>query len=161
MWHAESKTSSASASQCINPIPRYYVPKAVRHHIDYITPGIKLLEVKGVKSSGLEKRGFPSPIPPIIRTLTLPLDELLSQLLLLCDVAVTPPCIEGVRINVQICYVADLLQRCITSQMERRLHKATSLESLKTSETFIVKRTWTCSSQLLQSMWPQSHSSSL
>lgn len=47
-----------------------------------------------MRPTGLEKRTW-DPIPPILRELTLPLDQLLGQLLLLCDVAVTPPCIEA------------------------------------------------------------------
>lgn len=47
-----------------------------------------------MRPSGHEKRKW-DPLPPILRELTVPLDELLSQLLFLCDVAVTPPCIEA------------------------------------------------------------------
>lgn len=71
----------------------------MQRHIDFIKPGVNLLEVRGVKraneteESGLQKRtGL---LPPILRTLGLPLAELLGNLLGLCDVAITPPCIEA------------------------------------------------------------------
>ena len=95
MWRAESKTLEPCSTNNTDP-SRYHVPKNVRRHVDYVTPGVKLLEVNGAKPAGLEKRGFPNPLPPILRQLTMPLDELLGSLLQLCDVAVTPPCIEGI-----------------------------------------------------------------
>lgn len=91
----------------INPFVRYHVPKAIQHHVDYVTPGVKLLETRKAKPSGLDKRQMPNPLPPILRPLTVPLDLLLGQLLELCDLAVTPPCIQGMGNDVHICYVAD------------------------------------------------------
>jgi tripeptidyl-peptidase-1 len=72
----------------------------VRDHIDYITPGITLREVSGVSQANkrsLDKRhinGGPASILPIAQGL---LDELLGGLGLLdlCDVAVTPDCIQS------------------------------------------------------------------
>lgn len=75
----------------------------MQRHIDYITPGIKLLEVEDVKrSQSINKRTFggigngeSDPLPPILKPLLLPLSELLGATLALCDVAVTPACISG------------------------------------------------------------------
>ncbi|KAL4898153.1 peptidase S8/S53 domain-containing protein [Aspergillus ambiguus] len=75
----------------------YHVPESIKHHIDYITPGIKELEVRDV--SRIEKRGVDRELfgvlPPILRPLTLSLDLLLGNMLELCDVAVTPECIKA------------------------------------------------------------------
>lgn len=76
---------------------RYYVPKHLREHIDYITPGIMLREVAGVHNSkrdAIEKRGFSNSIQPITSPLTTPIDLLLGSLLQYCDAAVTPQCIQ-------------------------------------------------------------------
>ncbi|RHZ61276.1 Tripeptidyl-peptidase sed1 [Aspergillus turcosus] len=74
----------------------YHVPQSVQRHIDYITPGIKLLEVEGVKKArSIEKRNLGIPLPPILKPLVLPLSELLGDTLALCDVAVTPACISA------------------------------------------------------------------
>ncbi|KAF7172400.1 hypothetical protein CNMCM6106_006590 [Aspergillus hiratsukae] len=78
----------------------YHVPQSVQRHIDYITPGIKLLEVEGVKNArSIEKRlGIgkgKDPLPPILKPLILPLSELLADTLALCGVAVTPACISA------------------------------------------------------------------
>lgn len=76
----------------------------MQRHIDFIKPGVNLLEVSNVKranetdGSGVQKRSAVAPqglLPPILRTLGLPLAELLGNLLGLCDVAITPPCIEA------------------------------------------------------------------
>lgn len=76
----------------------------MQRHIDFIKPGVNLLEVSNVKQakptdeSGVQKRSSVSSqglLPPILRTLDLPLVELLGNLLGLCDVAITPPCIEA------------------------------------------------------------------
>ncbi|GAB1208348.1 hypothetical protein APSETT445_007096 [Aspergillus pseudonomiae] len=74
----------------------YHVPESVQSHIDYITPGIKHLEIREERPAekrSVDKRSF-GILPPILRPLTLPLEELLGQLLFLCDVAVTPACIQ-------------------------------------------------------------------
>jgi len=74
----------------------------VQRHIDFIKPGINLMEVKRATNvtdeTGVQKRSAVTPqglLPPILRTLGLPLVELLGNLLGLCDVAITPPCIEA------------------------------------------------------------------
>ncbi|KAE8419834.1 peptidase S8/S53 domain-containing protein [Aspergillus pseudocaelatus] len=75
----------------------YHVPESVQSHIDYITPGIKHLEIREerpIEKRSLDKRSF-GILPPILRPLTMPLEELLGQLLALCDVAVTPACIQA------------------------------------------------------------------
>lgn len=72
----------------------------MRDHIDYITPGVAVREVTGVSQANkrsLDKRrinGGPASILPIAQGL---LDELLGGLGLLdlCDVAVTPDCIQS------------------------------------------------------------------
>lgn len=87
---------------------RYHVPKHVQRHIDFIKPGVNLLEVDGVRRStdnaGLQKRLYKGGqgqglLPPIVEQLTLPLQALLGDLLGLCGVAITPPCIEGMNGN--------------------------------------------------------------
>ncbi|EAW16248.1 S53 family peptidase [Aspergillus fischeri NRRL 181] len=73
----------------------YHVPHSLQRHIDYITPGIKLLEVEGVKKArSIEKRSLGSPLPPILEPLNLSLSELLGNTLL-CDVAITPLCVSA------------------------------------------------------------------
>ncbi|KAF4237496.1 hypothetical protein CNMCM8980_006955 [Aspergillus fumigatiaffinis] len=75
----------------------YHVLQSVQRHIDYITPGIKLLEVEGVKRTrSIEKRSLGSPLPPILEGLTLPLSELLGNTLGLCDIAVMPACVHAI-----------------------------------------------------------------
>ncbi|KAJ5175794.1 Tripeptidyl-peptidase sed1 [Penicillium canariense] len=77
----------------------YHVPRSVREHIDYITPGVTLREVTGIAKAsrgGKEKRhidGTPARVVPIVQGLA---DQLLGGLGLLdlCDVAVTPSCIQ-------------------------------------------------------------------
>ncbi|KAJ5604369.1 hypothetical protein N7510_009523 [Penicillium lagena] len=73
----------------------YHVPHHLRDHIDYITPGIALREVNGISKArrSLQKRGF-NGLPPIIEKLTVSIEQLLDNLLDLCDVAVTPACIK-------------------------------------------------------------------
>lgn len=68
----------------------------MRDHVDYITPGITLREVTNVgkrSGGGVEKR-FVNPVPPILEPIAVPLEQLLNNLLDLCDVAVTPECIK-------------------------------------------------------------------
>lgn len=68
----------------------------MREHVDYITPGISLREVTNVRkrgNGGMEKR-FMNPLPPILEPIAVPLEDLLNNLLFLCDVAVTPECIK-------------------------------------------------------------------
>ena len=85
---------------------RYHVPQSVQEHVDYITPGTRLLEVEGVqKVPSIDKRAFGSGkgvLPPILEPLTLPLSELLDDLLLLCDVAITPACISGMVLSLLV-----------------------------------------------------------
>ncbi|KAF9893306.1 hypothetical protein FE257_011736 [Aspergillus nanangensis] len=75
----------------------YHVPESIQHHIDYITPGVKELEVRGVSS--VEKRNIDKELfgilPPILRPLTMPLDLLLGDFLQFCDIVVTPACIQA------------------------------------------------------------------
>lgn len=76
----------------------------MREHVDYIMPGITLREVSNVgkkrsaegAAKDLSKRAtFPNPISPILHPIAVPLEVLLNDLLLLCDVAVTPECIKS------------------------------------------------------------------
>ncbi|KAJ5215379.1 uncharacterized protein N7498_001786 [Penicillium cinerascens] len=73
----------------------YHVPASIRGHVDYITPGITLREVTGVGKRGgnLQKRAV-NGLPPILKPIGLPLEQLLDQVLDFCDVAVTPQCIR-------------------------------------------------------------------
>lgn len=75
---------------------RYHVPKSVREHIDYVTPGITLREVANVgkRSNGGKEKRFVNPLPPILEPIAVPLEQLLNDLLFLCDAAVTPECIK-------------------------------------------------------------------
>ncbi|KAJ5599005.1 hypothetical protein N7450_000072 [Penicillium hetheringtonii] len=73
----------------------YQVPRSVRHHIDYITPGIALREVTGVgKKSSIQKRFQNGDPPPVLGPITMPLEQLLGGLFDFCDIAVTPQCIK-------------------------------------------------------------------
>lgn len=77
---------------------RYYIPEHVQEHVDYVTPGIKHLGVKGGSSSSLDKRtkNFKNPgLPPLTKPLDIALDLLKEALLTTCDLAVTPECIQG------------------------------------------------------------------
>lgn len=68
----------------------------MRHHIDYITPGIALREVTGVgKKSSIQKRFQNGDPPPVLGPITMPLEQLLGGLFDFCDIAVTPQCIKG------------------------------------------------------------------
>lgn len=79
----------------------YHVHQDVKRHIDYITPGIKLMNTRDTPKSDIEKRGFgwgkgKGTRPPILAPLPMALDAILAApLLSLCDVAITPPCIEA------------------------------------------------------------------
>ena len=78
---------------------RYHVPRSVRHHVDYITPGITLREVSGVgkasSGSSIQKRFQNGDPPPVLGPITMPLEQLLSGLFDFCDIAVTPQCIQS------------------------------------------------------------------
>ncbi|GAD94745.1 alkaline serine protease AorO [Paecilomyces variotii No. 5] len=76
----------------------YYIPEHVQEHVDYVTPGIKHLGVKGGSSSSLDKRtkNFKNPgLPPLTKPLDIALDLLKEALLTTCDLAVTPECIQA------------------------------------------------------------------
>ena len=86
----------------------YYVPSHVQEHVDYITPGLKLLTPslpRNSGGSGLEKRifGVTSPDPlkklPILPPLKKDLPESLASILskplsAVCDMAIIPKCIS-------------------------------------------------------------------
>lgn len=68
----------------------------MRHHIDYITPGIALREVTGVgKKSNIQKRFQNGDPPPVLGPIAMPLEQLLGGLFDFCDIAITPQCIKG------------------------------------------------------------------
>ncbi|KAJ6030884.1 hypothetical protein N7460_011150 [Penicillium canescens] len=73
----------------------YHVPSSVREHVDYITPGIGLREVTGVRkpTSSLQKR-FSNGQPPVLEPILLPVEELLANIAGFCSIAVTPQCIQ-------------------------------------------------------------------
>lgn len=85
---------------------RYHVPKHVREHIDYITPGIKLLAPSDKETTnygGLRKRGWPSspggrphhgPWPKHYKP-TYPMPHNPAQNLSTCDIAITPACVKA------------------------------------------------------------------
>lgn len=84
---------------------KYYVPEHVRKHVDYITPGIKLLtpsSSRGEDPKHLEKRTFgvtgkkKHPIlPPLKKALPQSLQSILALgLSAICDVAIIPECIK-------------------------------------------------------------------
>nr|POE79437.1 tripeptidyl-peptidase sed1 [Quercus suber] len=88
--HLKCANASANSSN------RYHVPADIRHHIDYIVPGIKHMETNAGRK-GLAKRKAgrrSSSLPPILA----PLPGLLSDLLTLggaiCDTAIVPNCIS-------------------------------------------------------------------
>lgn len=78
---------------------RYHVPKHIQEHIDFVKPGIHGLELRdSPETAAMKKRTFrgrQGTLPPIVQELTLPLQALLGNLLGLCGVAITPPCING------------------------------------------------------------------
>ncbi|KAJ5666609.1 hypothetical protein N7462_011018 [Penicillium macrosclerotiorum] len=75
----------------------YHVPRSVREHIDFITPGIALREVSGIgkrnSNDNIQKRHI-NDKPILMGPLGQSLQDLLSNLLGLCDLAVTPDCIK-------------------------------------------------------------------
>ncbi|KXS98504.1 hypothetical protein AC578_2625 [Pseudocercospora eumusae] len=78
---------------------RYHVHEDVTDHVDYITPGIKLLASRKPKKAELEKRTFGWGQQPTLPPLKAPMPESLTDLLLkplegLCDIAIIPGCIE-------------------------------------------------------------------
>jgi tripeptidyl-peptidase-1 len=75
---------------------RYHVPSSVREHVDYITPGIALREVTGVRkpTNSLQKR-FSNGQPPVLEPILLPVEELLANIAGFCSIAVTPQCIQS------------------------------------------------------------------
>ena len=86
----EHNTSGATTVGC----DEYHVPKHIQKHVDYVTPGIKLLSSR--KRSNKAKRGFGMTSgksqPPRIRYPDrVPPFEQLSE----CDQAITPLCVKA------------------------------------------------------------------
>ncbi|TVY83605.1 Tripeptidyl-peptidase sed1 [Lachnellula suecica] len=80
----------------------YHVPALIQEHVDYITPGIKLLPPSRKRSedSTLEKRIFGvtsgQKQPPLLKSLGMTLEALLAiPELLICGTAITPACIKA------------------------------------------------------------------
>lgn len=73
---------------------RYHLPNSVREHVDYITPGISLREVTGVRRSTDKQKRSMGGIPPILEPILLPLEKLLSEVSSFCSQAITPQCIQ-------------------------------------------------------------------
>lgn len=69
----------------------------MQEHIDFVKPGVHGLELRDSESSVQKRtfRGRNGSLPPILQQLTLPLQELLGNLLGLCGLAITPPCINA------------------------------------------------------------------
>ncbi|KAJ5670945.1 hypothetical protein N7507_000072 [Penicillium longicatenatum] len=72
----------------------YHLPHSVRDHIDYITPGITLREVASVRqtSNKIQKRS--NGRLPILEPILMPIEEILNNVLQICDTAVTPQCVK-------------------------------------------------------------------
>jgi tripeptidyl-peptidase-1 len=85
----------------INDFDRYHVPDHISHHIDYITPGVKSVEVRNPEPIVNEKRsfGFRKPQPPLLKALPESLDSIINSVLggLLdkCSTTITPNCIQS------------------------------------------------------------------
>lgn len=81
---------------------QYHVPKVVQEHIDYVTPGVKLLGRAGVQFSGtapdLSRRAnIRWPKPPLRHRPDKPASQLasLSSNLSTCDEEITPACVAA------------------------------------------------------------------
>lgn len=75
---------------------QYHVHEDVKDHVDYITPGIRLLASRTTRpsSSELEKRTFK--LPPLLAPLPLLIQEILAlPELAICDQVITPACINA------------------------------------------------------------------
>ncbi|KAJ0426609.1 subtilisin-like protein [Aspergillus carlsbadensis] len=74
----------------------YHVPESVQSHIDYITPGVKLLELDDTESSRrkLKRRGPDDRVTLFPRASDIDLEGMLEDGLLACDVAITADCIR-------------------------------------------------------------------
>ncbi|CRG91570.1 hypothetical protein PISL3812_08620 [Talaromyces islandicus] len=79
---------------------KYHVPDHISHHIDYITPGVKSVEVRDPEPVGNEKRtfGLRKPQPPLLKALPESLESIINSvlggLLDLCASTITPDCIK-------------------------------------------------------------------
>ncbi|KAL4778008.1 Pro-kumamolisin, activation domain-containing protein [Aspergillus varians] len=72
----------------------YHVPEPVQSHIDYITPGIKSLEVRGpLRGKQSQNKRRSDVLPLDVRELPIPLAELKQENIVACDTVVTPACI--------------------------------------------------------------------
>jgi len=106
-YHVYEHTASGKTNIACD---EYHVPSHIKHHIDYVTPGLKLLAggktTDGrtpIKKDDIEKRGFRTAGnqgfsgPSILGTVEKSLfgDATDKFLLTLCDTAVTPPCIAS------------------------------------------------------------------
>ncbi|KKY27731.1 putative alkaline serine protease [Phaeomoniella chlamydospora] len=80
---------------------QYHVPGPVKGHIDYITPGIKLMEDSGLSAPTKTqkkrewKRNGHKPSPPKPKPMPTGINAITASKLALCDVAITPPCIRA------------------------------------------------------------------
>lgn len=99
-FHYDHAPSGRTTIAC----DQYHVPAHIQEHVDYITPGLKLLAgtSKSQKSADLAKRGFrsgstgPFGGPIMGPNITSPVAKLLeSQQTAACDQYVTPACIAG------------------------------------------------------------------
>ncbi|KAL2854044.1 peptidase S8/S53 domain-containing protein [Aspergillus pseudodeflectus] len=76
----------------------YYVPESVQSHIDYITPGVKLLELDDTESSRqkMTKRNPDDGVALFPRASDIDLEEMLKNGLPGCDVVISPDCIRKI-----------------------------------------------------------------
>lgn len=75
---------------------QYHVPAHVQEHIDYITPGVKLLSATKVGTKSIKKRGFGIQTPPrfvSIDAMETPLPSPTD--LSTCDQFITPICLQA------------------------------------------------------------------
>lgn len=135
--------------------PRYHVPAHVREHVDYITPGLKLLVPSRTRSDSekknLEKRifgvtaGKKAPIlPPLKKALPASLTDILKRALnQICQVAVIPECIDSeFPFSHSFSWSTILIQyqRSTTSPSPPKQPLETNSASLKTSTTSTAKQ---------------------
>ncbi|KAL4903035.1 hypothetical protein BDW74DRAFT_157321 [Aspergillus multicolor] len=101
-YHHSHKLTGRSHIAC----REYHIPRFLQSHIDYITPGIKLLEVSGTQQSkrqsltenmkrSLHKRSLNDSSPIILGTdPPLTIAQVSSNPLAFCDRVMTPACVQ-------------------------------------------------------------------
>lgn len=99
-------TSNWNAMHELTNVRRYSVPRHVQQHVDYMTPGVKLLVSANIPTgNSIEKRTFGwgkgrNPVKPPEKPLPMPISRIVAQMengneLASCDEVITPPCISA------------------------------------------------------------------